>query len=165
MGRPSTCRTSTLPSRSRATATVSRSKNAASRILPEGGASGTVLNRCFADLPATRLAAALVHIERLVGHLVHRLPVHARLPGRDPDAELNGHRDLLQPVEVVERLAHAGANLAGIALVGLGHGDAELVATEAAAGVRRPHGPLQLVGEHPDRLVAEVVAERVVDLL
>src|ERR1700674_1200071 len=165
MRRPSTSRTSTLPSRSRATATVSRSKNAASRILPEGAASGTVFDSCFADLPASGLAPALVHVERLVGHLVHGLPVHARLPGCDPHAELDRHRNLFQAVQVLERLAHAGAHLARVALVSLWHRDAELVAAEAPAGVRRPHRPLELVGEHPDRLIPNMVAERVVDLL
>src|SRR5260370_39495137 len=136
MRRPSTSRTSTLPSRSRATATVSRSKNAASRPRPQGGgASGTVLNRWFPELPASRLAAALLHVQRLIGHLVHRLPVHARLPGRDADAELDRHRYLLGAIQLVERLPHADTDLASLALVGLGHGDAELVAAEAAAGV------------------------------
>src|SRR5260370_8424399 len=98
MRRPSTSRTSTLPSRSRATATVSRSKNAASRTRPQGGASGTVLNRWFPDFPASRLAAALLHVQRLVGHLVHSLPVHARLPGPDADAHLASHPHLLRPL-------------------------------------------------------------------
>src|SRR5216684_3407943 len=145
MSRPSTSRTSSLPSRSRATATVSRSKNAASRIVPEGAASGTSASAGLAELPASRLAAALVHIQRLVRHLVHGLPVHARLPGRDADAELDRHRNLLGAVQVVERLPHADTDLAGVALVGLGHGDAELIAAEAPAGVRRAHGPLELL--------------------
>src|SRR5260370_32361349 len=146
MRRPSTSRTSTLPSRSRATATGSRSKNAESRTRPEGGASGTVLDRWFADFPASRLPAALLHIERFVRHLVHRLPVHARLPGRDADAELDRHRHLLGAIQLVERLPHPDADLPSVALAGLWHGDAELVAADAAAGVRRPHAPFALVG-------------------
>src|ERR1700688_1507214 len=86
-----------------------------------------VLNRCFADLPASSLAPAAVHVERLVAHLVHRLPIHARLPGRDPDAELDRDGHLFKAVQVIERLTHPGAHLARITLVCLGHGDAELI--------------------------------------
>src|SRR5258708_16308356 len=154
MRRPSTSRTSTLPSRSRATATVSRSKNAASRTRPQGrGGAGPVLNRWFPDFPASRLAAALLHVQRLVGHLVHGLPVHARLPGRDADAELDRHRHLLGAVQLVERLPHADTDLASIALVGLMHGDAELAAAKSAARVLHPHSPFSLLYSHPHSLL------------
>src|SRR4029077_11753164 len=45
------------------------------------------------------------------------------------------------------------------------HGDTELVAPKAAARVGRANRVLELVGEHANRLVADVVALRVVDLL
>src|SRR6266851_8431190 len=106
MRRPSTSRTSTLPSRSRATVTVLRSKKPASRMSPDGTASGTASDRDFAHPLAASLPPALVHVEGLVGHLVHRLPVHARPPCRNPDAELHWHRHFLRAVQLVERLAH-----------------------------------------------------------
>src|SRR6266851_6300780 len=142
MRRPSTSRTSTLPSRSRATVTVLRSKKPASRMSPDGTASGTASDSDFAHPLAAHLSPALVHVKGLVGHLIHRLPVHARPPRGDPDAELHGHRHLFRAVQLVERLPHPGAHLAGIALIGLRHGDPELVAAEAATGVGRTHGPL-----------------------
>src|SRR5258708_7209204 len=163
--RPPTPLTITSPRRARATETVSRLKNPASRILPEGVASGASSDPCFAKLRATRLPATLVHVQRLVGHLVHRLPVHAGPPGRDPDAELDRHRHLVRGVQVVERLPDAQADLARIALVRVRHGDSKLVAAEAPASVRRPHGALQLLGKHANRFVTDVVPDRVVDVL
>src|SRR5260370_10373002 len=77
-------RTRTLPSRSRATVTVSRSKKLGPRT------TGSLGVRC-ANLFSYRMTAALVHIERLVGDLVHRLPVHPRPPGHHPAAELHRH--------------------------------------------------------------------------
>src|SRR5260370_7003339 len=98
--RPSTSRTSTLPRRSLATDTVSRLKKPASRILPEGAAPETASDPRFANLLAPCVPAALVHVKGLVGHLVHRLPVHARLPGRLAQAQLDRHHHLPQPVPI-----------------------------------------------------------------
>ena len=70
----------------------------------------------------------------------------------------------MQAVQVIERLTDANANLARVSLVRLRHGDAEFIAAEPAARVGRPHRPLQLLGEHANRLIADVVAKRIVDL-
>src|SRR5690242_4949771 len=83
--RPSTSRTRTLSSRSRATTRVSRSKNDDWRIRSAAGFVKPLLGR---------VTAALVDVERLVGGLVHGLPVEALPPGGDADAELDGHRKL-----------------------------------------------------------------------
>src|SRR5439155_265755 len=80
---PRTPRTSTLPRRSRATSMVSRSKNSWLRTRPDGMAPFWLLAPGIADFLARRVAAALVDVQLLVGLLVHRLPVHARLPRGD----------------------------------------------------------------------------------
>src|SRR2546426_11783164 len=82
---PSSSRTRSLPSRSRATSRVSRSKNEASRTVPSvaGG-----FDRSFAKPLLGGVPPPLVDVQRLVGRLVHRLPVEALAPGGDADAEL-----------------------------------------------------------------------------
>src|SRR5690348_14303994 len=124
---PSTSRTRTLSSTSRATTVVSRAKKDAGRTASSGSSCAKPL--------LGRVPAALVHIQVLVRHLVHRLPVHALPPRGDADAELHGHGELGVAVQVLERLAHADANLARVALVGVWHRDPELVAAEAATSV------------------------------
>src|SRR5712692_1389823 len=155
---PSISRTRTLPSRSRATVTVSRSKNSGPRT------TGSLGVRC-ANLLSLRMTAALVDVERLVRDLVHRLPVHARPPGHDSDAELHRHRSLVVPVQLLEGGADAGADLVGVAFVSVRHRDPELVAAQPAASVGGAHRPLQLVRQYANGLVADVMAVRVVDLL
>src|SRR3989442_15824089 len=124
---PSTSRTSTLPSKSRATAAVSRSKNSGPSTAPTGaapeGLPSGARRAAVVDLATPRVPPPLVDVERLVGVLVHRLPVHAGAPRGDADAELHGDRHLGRPVELVERFADTGADLVGVALVGVGHRD------------------------------------------
>src|SRR6266700_2510855 len=162
---PRTARTSTLPRRSRATSMVSRSKNSWLRTRPDGIAPLRLLAPGIADLLARRVAAALVDVQLLVGLLVHRLPVHARLPRGDADAEVDAHRQLGGAVQVLERMAHAGSHVRGMVLVCVRHRNAELVTAETPACVCRANRTLKLVSEHADRLVTDVVALLVVDLL
>src|SRR5260370_22094167 len=160
-------RTSTLPSSSRATVTVSRSKNSGPRTGPTGSEARLArraLGPAGAALLAVDVATPLVHVQGLVRQLVHRLPVHTRPPGGDPDAELDRRRRLGEPVELLERRAHASARLVGVALVCVGHRDPELIAAEPAASVGGADRTLELVGQDADGLVAYVVAMRVIDL-
>src|SRR6266550_3513177 len=192
--RPSDSRTRSLSSRSRATTRVSRSKKAVSKIAtspfmgqsagagsaswtgwsgrwpegPEGPRVPSVagsLDRGFAKPLLDRVAAPLVHVESLVGGLIHGLPVEALPPCGDSDAELDGNRQLRGAVQVIKRLADAKADLAGVSLVGVRHRHAELVAAQPAARIGGPHRPLQLSREDADRFVADVVAVGVVDVL
>src|SRR5579859_3609394 len=158
--RPFISRTSTLPRSSRATTGVSRSKNDAGST----GPAGTATLDSGPKLLAGRPPAALVDVEVLVGAFVHRLPVHAGPPCADADAELHGHRKLLV-VEVLERIAHAGRNIAGVALIRFRHRDAKLVAAQPAARVSCADRPLQFLCEDPDGLIAHMVAICVVDVL
>src|SRR6266702_2981436 len=162
---PRTARTSTLPRRSRATSIVSRSKNSWLRTMPDGMAPLRLLAPGIADLLARRVPAALVDVKLLVGLLVHRLPVHARLPRGDADAEIDAHGQLGRAVQILERMAHARGHVRCVVLVRVGHRDPELVTAEASACVGRADSALQLMGEHADRLVTDVVAVLVVDLL
>src|SRR5438132_2789035 len=159
---PSSSRTRSLPSRSRATRRVSRSKNDASRMVPSVAGS---FDRGFAKPLLDRVAAALVHVESLVRGLIHGLPVEALPPCGDADAELDGDRQLRGAVQVVKRLADAKADLPGVTLVGVRHRHAELVAAQPAACVSSTHRPLQLSREDADRFVADMVAVGVVDVL
>src|SRR5260370_22592282 len=164
---PSISRTSTLPSSSRASVTVARSKNSGPRNETAGSEARLArraLGPAGAALPAVDVVTPLVHVKCLVRQLIHRLPVHPRPPGCDPDAELDRRRRLGDPVELLERRAHASAHLIGVALVRVGHGDAELVAAEPAARVRGADRALELVSQDADGLVADVVAVRVIDL-
>src|ERR1700694_5801355 len=104
----------------------------------------------FTELLASSLPAALVCVKRLVRHLVHRLPIHARPPRGDADAERDGHRHLLGAIELLERLPDADAHLARLVLVGFWHRHPEPVRAQPPASVSRPHGALQLLGEDPD---------------
>src|ERR1700680_4090955 len=113
---PSVSRTSTLPKRSRPTVTVSRSKNAGPSTTPGGGSAPGLTKHFAADLPAP-----LVHVKGLIGGLIHGLPIHARLPGRDPDAELDRDGHLGRPVQLVQRLPHARGDMDGVALVRVRH--------------------------------------------
>src|SRR5579864_4847061 len=160
---PSTSRTSTLPRRSRATATVSRSKKSGPRTRPDGGAPAS--DRGFANLLPAGLSAALVHVQSLVRALVHRLPVHPGPPRRNAHAEFHGNRKLGRAVQVLERLADSHADVASVALVSLRHRNPKLVAPEAAASVAGTDGPLQLLRKHANRLVPHVMPIRVVDVL
>src|SRR5712692_266811 len=166
-----------MPSKSRATATVSRPKNSGPSNLPPppatasrgpqwnpAAASARRTLRLAADLLSLSVPAPLVNVEGLVGCLVHRLPIHARPPGDHPDAELNRDGRLGKAVELFKRRTNARAHLVGVALVSVGHGDPELVAAEPSTGVGCAHGSLQLMRQHTNRLVADVMAERVVDL-
>src|SRR6266566_1254944 len=164
---PSSRRTRILSSRSRATTRVSRSKNEASRSAPEGRTVRSVagsFNRSFAKPLLDRMPAPFVDVQRFVGGLVHGLPVETLPPGGDADAELHGHGELGRAIEMLQRLADAEPDLAGVALVGVWHRHAELVPAEAATGVCRADGPLKLGGEHANRLIADVMPVRVVDL-
>src|SRR6266513_2824287 len=143
---PRTPRTSTLPRRSRATSMVSRSKNSWLRTRPDGITPFRLLAPGIADFLARRVAAALVDVQLLVGLLVHRLPVHARLPRGDADAEVDSHRELGGAVQVLERMAHARGHVRGMVLVSVRHRDAELVTAEAPARVCRANRTLQFVG-------------------
>src|SRR6478735_3858369 len=104
---PSIVLTRTLPSRSRATATVSRSKNSGPSSRPAGAVSVRSGSRLADRLGTARVTASLVDVQRLVSDLVHGLPVHARPPGCDADAELDRHRRFACPVQLLERLANA----------------------------------------------------------
>src|SRR6266849_6021989 len=169
---PSTSRTSSLPSTSRATVTVSRLKNPGPSTSPSATRSRgltarlarSTLGALDTNLLAMRVAAALVDIQSLVSDLIHRLPVHPWPPGDHADAELHLRRCLGEPVELLERRTNARAYLVGVPLVCVGHSDSELIATETAASVSRAHRPLQLLREHTDRLVADMMAMRVIDL-
>src|SRR5260370_22462017 len=165
---PSISRTSTLPSSSRATVAVSRSKNSGPRNETAGSEARLArraLGPAGAALPAVDVVTPLVHVKCLVRQLIHRLPVHPRPPGCDPDAELDRRRRLGDPVELLERRAHAGAHLIGVALVRVGHGDTELVAAEPAARVGGPDRTLALVPHDPDALLAYAAPVRAIDLL
>src|SRR6266852_3244044 len=162
---PGIPRTSTLPSRSRATSMVSRPKNSWFRTIPDGMAPLGSLAPAIADFLARRVAAALVDIQLLVSLLVHRLPVHPGLPRGDPDAEVDAHWQLGRAVQILERMAHAGGHVGRVMLVRVRHRDTELVATETSARVCGADRALQLVREHADRLVTDVVTMLVVDLL
>src|SRR5260370_11311542 len=164
---PSSSRTSTSPSSSRATVAVSRSKNSGRRsetVGSEARLARRALGPAGAALPAVDVVTPLVHVKCRLRWLVHRLLVQPRPPGGDPDAELDRRRRLGDPVELLERRAHASAHLIGVALVSVGHGDAELVAAEPAARVGGADRTLELVGQDADGLVADVVAVRVIDL-
>src|SRR5487761_635859 len=163
--RPPTSRTTTLPSRSRATTVGSRSKKLASRILPGGRESERTSDSRFTQLLASGLPAALVRVKGFVRHLVHRVPVHARVPGGDAYAEGDRDGHLLRAVDLLERLAHPDAHLSRVVLVRFWHRHAELIAAQPAASVGRAYRALQLLREQPDRLVPDVVTLRVVDLL
>src|ERR1051326_8418942 len=114
---PCSPRIRTLPRRSRATSTVSRAKNSRPSTIPAGmlplrwpepancaavpiGSPGFraeepwCLAPRIADFLARGVAAPLVDVELFVRLLVHRLPVHARLPRRNADAEVDAHRQL-----------------------------------------------------------------------
>src|SRR5258708_28107182 len=111
---PSSSRTSTLPSSSRATVTVSRTKNSGPRketVGSEARLARRALGPAGAALPAVHVVTPLVHVKCLVRQLIHRLPVHPLPPGFDPDAELDRRRRLGDPAELLERRAHAGAHL------------------------------------------------------
>src|SRR6266852_8624559 len=155
---PGIPRTSTLPSRSRATSIVSRSKNSWFRTIPDGMAPLRSLAPGVADLLACRVAAALVDVQLLVGLLVHGLPVHSGFPGGDADAEVDAHRQLGGAVQVLERMAHARGHVGRMVLVCVRHRDPELVTAETSAGVGRADRALQLMREHADCLVTDVVA-------
>src|SRR6266849_2649667 len=101
---PGIPRTSTLPSRSRATSMVSRSKNSRLRTIPDGMAPLRSLAPGIADFLACRVAGALVDVQLLVGLLVHGLPVHPWFPRGDPDAEVDAHGQLGRPVQIFERM-------------------------------------------------------------
>src|SRR6266550_8730304 len=62
-------------------------------------------------------------------------------------------------------MAHARGHVRGMVLVSVRHRDAELVTAETPARVCGANSTLQLMGEHADRLVTDVVAVLVVDLL
>src|SRR2546423_14389574 len=102
---PRTPRTSTLPNRSRATSIVSRAKNSWLRTVPVGIVPLRLLTPGIADFLARRVAAALVDVQLLVRFLVHRLPVHPRLPRGDADAEVDANRQLGGAVQRPERMA------------------------------------------------------------
>src|SRR6266550_2022782 len=135
---PSSSRTRTLSRRSRATSRVSRSKNDASRTLPLGDVVRVRLwLRAGLRLPRrqplpSRMAPPFVDVESLVRGLVHRLPVKSLPPRGDADAELHRHRQLRGAIQVLEGLAHSDSDLARVALVGVRHGDPELVAAQSA---------------------------------
>src|SRR5256885_8864902 len=150
---PRSLRTRTLPSSSRGTVTVSRAKNSEPRTVPDGLRRSSAA--AVADLAARVPPPALVGVKLLVRLLVHRLPVHPRLPRGDADAELDAHGELGRAVEVLEAVPHARRNLGCVVLVGIRHGHPELVAAEAAARVGRAHRALQLMRKDADRLVAE----------
>src|SRR5260221_1117563 len=152
---PRSLRTRTLPSSSRATVTVSRAKKSAPRTVPDGLRRSSAA--AVADLAARVSPAALVGVELLVRLLVHRLPVHPRLPCGDADAELDAHGQLGRAIEVLQAVPHARRNLGRVVLVGIRHGDPELVTSEPAARVGRAHRALQLMGQNTDRFVADVV--------
>src|SRR5712692_8573578 len=158
---PSSSRTRTFPSRSCATVLVSRSKKDASRTDPSGVESGCA----FAKPLFSRVTASLVDVQGFVRRLIHRLPVQARPPRGDPDAELDRHRQLRGAVEVLEGFADTDADLARVALVRVRHANTELIAAEPAARVGGTHGSLQLRRQHANPFIAHVVAVRVVDLL
>src|SRR5690348_8943244 len=124
---PGSPRTSTLPSRSRATSMVSRSKNLGFRTMPDGMAPLSFSAPGIADLLARRVAAALVDVQLLVSLLVHGLPVHPGFPCGDADAEVDAHRQLGRAVQILERVAHARRHVGGVMLVRVRHGDPELV--------------------------------------
>src|SRR3989440_5330624 len=104
---PRTPRTSTLPSRSRATSIVSRAKNSWLRIVPVGMVPLRLLAPGIADFLARRVPAPLVDVQLLVRLLVHRLPVHPRFPRGDADAEVDAYRQLGGAVQILERMANA----------------------------------------------------------
>src|SRR5437773_436953 len=135
---------------------VSRSKKSWLRSRPDGMAPLTLLAPGIADFLARRVPAALVDVQLLVGLLVHRLPVHARLPRGDADAEVDAHGQLGRAVQILERMAHARGHVRCVVLVRVGHRDPELVTAEASACVSRADCTLQLMGEHADRLVTHV---------
>src|SRR5260370_40253476 len=110
---PSSSRTSTSPSSSRATVAVSRSKNSGPRsetVGSEARLARRALGPAGAALPAVDVVTPLVHVKCLVRELVHRLPVHPRPPGGDPDAELDRRPPLVDPFELLDRRAHATAH-------------------------------------------------------
>src|ERR1700730_19019444 len=169
---PSTSRTRSFPSRPRATAIVSRWKTPGPRTEPFGpsssapgvGSARSALGT-EANLLALRMSPTFVHVESLVSELVHRLPVHTGPPRDDTDAELHRHRCLGASVQLLERSPHAGADLVGMAFVGIWHGKPELITAQAHTRVSGTRRSLQLVRKDSDCLVAEVVAVRVVDVL
>ena len=87
--------------------------------------------------------------------------------GRDADARRHGQAILLGPVELerlLERFEQAfGDHLrAGVERHPFGDDD-ELVAAEAPERVDVAHDAIQARGDRPQQLVADTVAERVVD--
>src|SRR5207247_10436948 len=110
------------------------------------------------------MPAAFVHVQRFVRGLVHGLPVEALPPGGDADAELPRHRELCRAVEMLQRLAHAEPDLAGVALIGVRHRHTELVPTEAATSIGSADGPLKLGGEDADRLITDVMTIGIFDV-
>src|SRR5205809_6795318 len=98
------------------------------------------------------MPAAFVHVQRFVRGLVHGLPVEALPPGGDADAELHRHRELGRAVEMLQRLAHAEPDLAGVALLRVRPRHTDLVPTESATSTGSADGPLKLGGEDAGRV-------------
>src|SRR5215472_12551236 len=116
--------------------------------------------------PTSRTSpASLVLVEVLVRSLVQRLPIVARRPGRDPDADVDalGHRCAHRAVR--DRATEAQRDVARTCKVRLGHRHRKLVTTHSRANVRGPDDALELLSHQPQSLVAGPVAETVVEAL
>ncbi|CAN5918119.1 hypothetical protein BH23ACT10_BH23ACT10_01790 [soil metagenome] len=83
----------------------------------------------------------------------------------DPDARTDLERQAVDTERFTQRCQHALGDVGRGVIVGPGHQDRELVTAQPRDGVALADSLLQPLGDAGQQLVADAVAERVVDLL
>src|SRR5256712_3250528 len=111
------------------------------------------------------LAAPLVLVQVSIGRLVDGLPILARGPCGDPDADLDVLRRAHPQSGVVDGGAEAGRHVAGAIDVRLRHGDRKLIAAYPRAQVGCTDHAQELLSHEPQRAVTRAVPEPIVDPL
>src|SRR5438552_14006256 len=111
--------------------------------------------------PASQsLASPLVLVQVSIGRLVDGLPILARGPRGDPDADLDVLRRAHPQSGVVDRAAEAGRHVAGAIDVRLRHGDRKLIAAYPRAQVGCTDHAQELLSHEPQRAVTALCPSR-----
>ena len=128
------------------------------------GAGRQRLDDLLGEDDAAVAAELLGEVERLVG-AVQELLARRRVARAARDAEADGHRGVVGEAVVAHRAAQALGDEEPAVLVGVGEHERELLAADAGEVVDQALDVAGDDGEALERLVADAVAEAVVDAL